>query len=84
MQAQVPCVHMDFQGYRAIVTKYGVGLLISDLDKNQIADHINLVLRDHEKYSSMKSACRVACDVYNWDHEEKKLGKLMESLSIRT
>lgn len=66
---------MDFPENRAIITKYGVGVLISDLDKNEIADHINLVLRDQKKYTSMKSACRTACDVYNWDHEEKKTGK---------
>lgn len=84
MHAEVPSVNMDFPEYRAIISKYGVGLLISDLDKNEIADNINLLLSDHEKYSSMKSACRTACDMYNWDHEEKKLGKLMERLSERT
>ena len=84
MYAEVPSVNMDFPEYRAIITKYGVGVLISDLDKNEIADNINLMLRDQEKYSSMKSACGTACDFYNWDHEEKKLGKLMESLSERT
>jgi glycosyltransferase involved in cell wall biosynthesis len=84
MHAEVPSVNMDFPEYHAIISKHGVGLLISDLDKNEIADKINLLLSDHEKYSSMKSACRTACDMYNWDHEEKKLGKLMERLSERT
>ncbi len=84
MHAEVPSINMDFPEYRAIVTKHGVGLLISHLDKNEIANNINQLLGDQAKYAAMKAACRSACDIYNWDQEEKKLGKLTERLDVKT
>ncbi len=84
MHADVPSVNMDFPEYRDIIAKYNVGILISVLDKHEIANKINFLLSDQAKYAAMKSACRSACDVYNWDHEEKKIEKLMERLIVRS
>ena len=81
VHACVPSVNMNFPEYRHIINQYKVGILISNLDKIEIAHSINALLKDESKYVSMKSTCSAANDVYNWENEEIKLKKLMEKLS---
>ena len=81
VHACVPSVNMNFPEYRDIINQFEVGILISKLNKIEIANSINALLKDQPKYVTMKSACRAANEVYNWENEEIKLKKLMKKLS---
>jgi len=77
MHAGVPSINRSFPAYEAIISRYEVGLLLDDLSKTTIADQINGLLNDVEKYTKIQTQCAEANRVFNWQNEEKKLLSLI-------
>ena len=73
IHSEVPQLCVDYPAYREINNKFQVAELISDLSSENIARHINGILKDSEKMKTMQQNCKQAAKVYNWQQEEKKL-----------
>ncbi len=73
IQAGVPQVTMNFPEYKNVNEDYEVAVLIDTVDPDVIADAINGLLADKEKYDLMKGNCFDAAIFYNWQQEELRL-----------
>ena len=81
LQAGVPSVNMDFVEYRDFLDHYPVGLTLSKLEKNDIAEVINRVVEDKEFYNKLKSTAERVSSQFSWENEEKKIGDLLKSIT---
>jgi len=77
MHAEIPSVSSDVPEYRRIIDEYEIGYLVEDLDPKSIANTINKALNSKE-YLEKKKNCKRAKEIFNWDKEKMKLGKIME------
>lgn len=72
MHAGTPQLTIDFPEYRHINQEYQVGLLC-DLDGQQIAQNLKLLLADHALYEKLRLNALRAAEKYNWQNESEKL-----------
>lgn len=79
VQAELPTLHMDFPEYRSLVDKYGIGLLLSDLQVNQILSAIRKVKEDDRLYERLCKACKAVKKELVWELEGKKILMLLEN-----
>jgi glycosyltransferase involved in cell wall biosynthesis len=56
-----------------INTTYEVAVLIPELNPASIAEAIHSLLTDTALYERLRQNCLLAKEVFNWQHEEKKL-----------
>lgn len=73
IHAEVPAIHMGFPEYLEINSKNEIGMLIDDLNPETIAAAIHVLLTDENFYSKLKSNCKTAKEIYNWEIESQKL-----------
>ncbi len=73
IQACVPQVTMNFPEYKRINDEFNIAVLIETVNKNEIAQAINLLINDIVLYNKLKNNCTVARAILNWQQEEKKL-----------
>ncbi|RYD81866.1 MAG: glycosyltransferase [Sphingobacteriales bacterium] len=79
MHALVPSLSNDFPEYAHINSQYKVAVLC-DLNKEEIAKNVNMLLENESAYKELQKNALVAREIYNWQHEEKELIKLYGSL----
>jgi glycosyltransferase involved in cell wall biosynthesis len=77
MHAGLPSLNMDFPEYQSITERFEVGILLEDLNSENMAVAVNSLLRDKVKLEHLKSECRKAKQFFNWEHEARKLTELM-------
>jgi len=73
IQAGIPQVTMAFPEYQQINEQYGVAVLVSNLDPDNIAAAMNKVWLDEVTYSEMSERCARAAAELRWEEEEKTL-----------
>jgi glycosyltransferase involved in cell wall biosynthesis len=73
IQAGIPQVTMAFPEYQQLNEKYGVAVLISDLDPDNIASAMNKVWLDEVTYAEMSERCARAAAELRWEEEELTL-----------
>ena len=73
MHASIPQISMNFPEYKRINDEIEVAVLIDTLEIDTIANAINSLLQNKEKYHQLESNCAKAAQQYNWQNEEKKL-----------
>ena len=73
MHAGIPQVTMNFSEYKKINDEFKIALLINNVDVNEIANALNLLLTDDVLYNKLRQNCIIASKVLNWQQEEKKL-----------
>ena len=64
---------MNFPEYKRINDYAEVAILLDDLTIETIANAINLLLNNNQKYTFLKTNCIKAREKFNWRVEEKKL-----------
>lgn len=83
IHAQVPQITMNFPEYKRINDIAEVAILIDDLNVVTIANAINELLNNNQKYNLLQTNCIKARGQFNWEVEEKKLitfyKKILES-----
>jgi len=83
MHAQVPQITMNFPEYKRINDYAEVAILLDDLKVETIANAINLLLNNNQKYTLLQTNCIKAREQFNWGVEENKLisfyKKILES-----
>jgi glycosyltransferase involved in cell wall biosynthesis len=70
IQAGIPSIHMDFPEYRVLNRQYDVFALIDELNPEEIAETIQLLLADTALYARLQSNCIKAGDILTWEREE--------------
>ena len=73
VQACVPVLTMDFPEYHALNAQYEVAVLLEELSPESVAQAINSLLEDQEKYKKLQQNCRLAREEWNWELEQKTL-----------
>ncbi len=73
IHAQVPQITMNFPEYKRINESCEVAILLDDLNVNTIANAINELLTNKEKYTLLQTNCLKAREQFNWGVEEEKL-----------
>ena len=80
IHAEVPAIHMGFPEYIEINTRNEIGILIEDLNVETVAAAIHVLLNDEAFYSKLKSNCKAAKEIYNWELESKQLIKIYDTI----
>lgn len=80
LQAGIPQLTMNFLEYKKINEQYEVAVLIDNVEVNEIAQKLNLLLSDTVLYERLSANCLRAREVFNWETEEKKLLEFYERL----
>ncbi|MFT4094114.1 MAG: glycosyltransferase [Niabella sp.] len=80
IQQAVPQITMDYPEYRKINDQYRVGILISDLNTEELAAAMNNLMEDVVLYQALKNNCLKARLELTWQHEEKKILHFYEHL----
>ncbi len=83
IHAGVPSVNMAFPEYIDIIKKYELGVTISKLDQDLIAETINNLLGNHETLEQMVVACKKACKIYCWENERQKLIETVDQMHLK-
>lgn len=77
IQAELPALHMDFPEYRAVVKEYGVGELIDVLEIQNLIKLIDRLKNNPTRYNQIVESCKKAKVSLTWEHESKKLLKII-------
>lgn len=78
VQAGLPAIHMSFPEYEALNKQKEVCVLLEDLNEELIANSINSLLSDPDKWSGINANCMEARKDWNWQKESQKLIELYE------
>lgn len=73
IQTGIPQVTMNFPEYKKINDEFNVAVLVNTVNEKEIADAINLLLKNKVLHDTLKNNCTAAREILNWQHEEKKL-----------
>jgi len=83
LMAGIPAAVSDQPEKRRIVETYNVGVVFDETDPRSIAQAINDLLADRERYEQMcRNARRAAHEELNWEVEEQKLLRMYRSLEV--
>lgn len=80
IQANLPIICSDFPEMRNIVKGFEIGEVANPEDKLKIAQAINDIVLNQDKFNYYKKNCQKAKKVLNWENEEKLLLKLYTNL----
>ncbi|MEL6717093.1 MAG: glycosyltransferase [Bacteroidota bacterium] len=80
VQAGIPSIHMNFPEYQRLNEDYEVFTLISNLESSTIQQAIQQLIDKPEYYQKLQKNCERAAMEWNWEQEEKKLLRLVESV----
>lgn len=83
INAGLPVVCSDFPYMKSVVENNEVGKTCDPEDPECIASAINWVLEDVGRYQYLKRNTRKAADLFNWEHESRKLVAIYEELEKR-
>jgi glycosyltransferase involved in cell wall biosynthesis len=81
IMAGLPAITNDFPEYRAHMSQYETGILISDADPISIANACNTLLTDSQLHAKLKQNCLTAALEWNWEQEELQLLEIYRSIS---
>ena len=73
IQAGIPQLTMNFPEYKKINDEFNIAVLVNTVNEKEIADAINLLLKNTVLYDTLKNNCTAARRLLNWQQEEKKL-----------
>jgi len=73
LHAGLPQVTVNFPEYKKLNDKYGVAVLVDDIEPKTIADSVNNLMADTVLLEQLRQNCRKAREELNWQNEEKKL-----------
>lgn len=73
IHAELPVIASDLPEIRKIFLENEIGLLVSDLYPENLAQKITYLLDDSEKRNQIKEKMKLVKEKYCWENEEKKL-----------
>ena len=76
--ALVPSLNMDFPAYRKLNEEFEVSILLPSLTSKTIIHAIKSLENNPQQYQLLKSNCKEAKELWNWEAEKTKLIELLE------
>jgi glycosyltransferase involved in cell wall biosynthesis len=73
IQAGIPQLTMNFPEYKKINDEFNIAVLVNTVNEKEIADAINLLLKNTVLHDALKNNCIAAREILNWQQEETKL-----------
>ncbi|MBC8032761.1 MAG: glycosyltransferase [Chitinophagaceae bacterium] len=73
IHAGIPQLCVNYPVYAEINNLYKIGVLIDNVGTLEIAEGLNLLLKDLSLYRQLQQNCLLAREKLNWQHEEQKL-----------
>jgi glycosyltransferase involved in cell wall biosynthesis len=73
IHANVPVLAPNYPFFKDVIGKYDIGILIDEIEPEEIADKIKLFFKDMNRYKEMKENTKIAEKELNWENEEKNL-----------
>lgn len=83
MGAGLPMVGSNFPDVKMYIEGYGLGVTCDPDNPRDIANAIEYILSDENRYNEMKENALEAAKIFSWENESKKLLALYEGLSSR-
>jgi glycosyltransferase involved in cell wall biosynthesis len=80
IQCGIPVISSNLVELKKIIEGYQVGVLVPEVEPELIAQTIQEVFNDPEKYAQLKHNTLPAAEKLNWEEEKKVLYKLMEKI----
>lgn len=80
MAAGLPVAGSDFPELKKVIEGYKLGKTFNPDEPEDIAEAINYVLSDKERYNEMKKNALRAAKVFNWENESRKLLEIYKRL----
>ena len=73
IQQEIPGIHMAFPEYQNINQQFEIGILIEDLQKQNLLPALRRLLEDEAFYQQIKTNCAEAKLHFTWEKEAVKL-----------
>ncbi len=83
IQSGVPVLVASLPEMAKVVNQYQVGELLQTRSPKALADQMQSMLSDSEKYQSWKTCCQAAAKELNWENESRKLEGLLFLLKTK-
>jgi len=80
LHAGIPQLCVDYPVYREINDQHKIALLVNDISSENLANQMNNLLNNEVLYNVLQRNCILAREIYNWQHEEKKLIAFYDNL----
>jgi glycosyltransferase involved in cell wall biosynthesis len=81
MAAGLPVVGSNFPDLKMFIEGYNLGVTCDPDNPKEIADAIDYILSDEDRYNEMRKNALEAAKIFNWENESKKLLALYEGLN---
>lgn len=78
IQAQIPIISTDIKEVAKIINQYNIGIIVPNHEPKQIAQTIDELRNNEERYNLYKSNTQKAAQELNWDNEKKVLEKILK------
>jgi glycosyltransferase involved in cell wall biosynthesis len=78
IQAGVPVLVSGLPERRKLVERYGVGLVVEELQPASVADAVLRMLNDAEGYAQCRRRCEAAAEQLCWEREEEQLRRIYQ------
>ncbi|MEZ4911213.1 MAG: glycosyltransferase [Saprospiraceae bacterium] len=82
IHAEVPSVNMNYPEYAAILKEWPVGIMVDILNEDEIADAINNLNKNENKYAILKENTKRAKINFHWGKEKSILNDILASIGI--
>jgi Glycosyltransferase len=73
IQQEIPAIHMAFPEYHNINEHFEIGILIDDLQKQNLLPAVRRLLEEDVFYQQLKANCALAKLHFTWEKEAQKL-----------
>ncbi len=80
MAAGLPVAGSDFPELKRIIEGYNIGRTFNPEDRKDIADAINYMLSNRDRYKQMQGNTLEAAKTFNWENESRKLLEVYRNL----
>ncbi|MEY3237799.1 MAG: hypothetical protein RI883_1900 [Bacteroidota bacterium] len=80
IHAETPIISTDLVEISSIIHKHSVGLIIDKLSPENLAEKIVFLQQNPAVLQELKSNCKAASLVENWEHESKILEKIYPAI----
>ena len=76
MHAGTPIIATNIKEVAKVIHKYDIGIVMEEFDSRVLAKTINDLLQNEERLEALKSHCKKAAEIENWENETKVLASI--------
>ena len=81
IQCNTPILATNRKEVASLINKNKIGYITTSLDPETLANQVNLIFRNREKYNKIKSNLKIAAEKYTWKNESEKLKEIYSDLN---